>query len=450
MNNVFKEVFQASSISIVVRFLGIPLGFLVHVILSRYMGLAEYGRYSIFISWSLILVIPVTFGLHFVALKYGAIYWKNKNRPMFLKVRDYIFKLVGLNLFIVTLFILCIYYIKPELIGLSYPWVVAAFICLIGSLSLIQVLACFLRSLGQVFLSQIFDQVLRNLILLLLLATVVFTPMLGDLNYELVVSLTVLAVVICLLLILYSFLKSARADMWRTKIFNNLENHSVDEPLKKEWLTMALPIFLIVVVQEVLVQGNVILIGSLQSPAEAGQYSIAYRLSVFVYFALSAANTAAAPMFAVAYKDNDYTRLQSIATITARLAFLAGAIIALIFIFFGPQIIALFGQDFGPAYPALCILIIGALVVTAVGAVGTFLTMTGHQNIVLRFAIIALIINLTLAFVLIPKYGLIGGAISATFSSIVFHVSQWGYIFFKVKLDPSVLGWRQESYRDSY
>ena len=112
-------------------------------------------------------------------------------------------------------------------------------------------------------------------------------------------------------------------------------------------------------------------------------------------------------------------RLQQIIIKSNRLLFFTSLPLTLLLCFFPDMILGFLGEGFKGAWLALIILSIGNFVSSISGSIGILLQMSGHQkqynNIITSTAISSIALN----FVLIPKYGLLGAAITSSIAKII-------------------------------
>jgi O-antigen/teichoic acid export membrane protein len=93
--------------------------------------------------------------------------------------------------------------------------------------------------------------------------------------------------------------------------------------------------------------------------------------------------------------------------------------IALVLLLLGKWLLGLYGAPFRAAYPVLVLLVIAASTVALVGSLGGFLlTMTEYQKEAAWIIGGSALLNLALAVVLTPLFGLVGTA-SATLIATV-------------------------------
>jgi len=95
---------------------------------------------------------------------------------------------------------------------------------------------------------------------------------------------------------------------------------------------------------------------------------------------------------------------------------------------FSEFVLDIFGNEFEIGKNTLIILAIGQFINAVSGSVGFLLNMTGKQRIFKNIFLIAVIINVVLNFILIPKYGMVGAAIATMISVAVWNIVSVVYI----------------------
>ena len=76
----------------------------------------------------------------------------------------------------------------------------------------------------------------------------------------------------------------------------------------------------------------------------------------------------------------------------------------------GKPLLSLFGPNFVEGYPLLFVLVAGVMARSTIGPAESLLNMSGNQNLCALLYALTLGFSLTLAFVLIPQFGLWGAA----------------------------------------
>jgi O-antigen/teichoic acid export membrane protein len=76
----------------------------------------------------------------------------------------------------------------------------------------------------------------------------------------------------------------------------------------------------------------------------------------------------------------------------------------------------------------------------AAGSVGLLLNMTGNENFTARGYAVGVAVNLTLCLLLIPKWGIEGGAVAFAASRIVSNVLFSVWALKKINVNPTAFG----------
>ena len=111
--------------------------------------------------------------------------------------------------------------------------------------------------------------------------------------------------------------------------------------------------------------------------------------------------------------------MRDVVSKAARTVFVVSLPISLFFIFFGYQLLLLFGPDFTQGKTALAILSGGTLIACAVGRfAGTVLVAAGHERYTSVVVGVAALLNVVLNAMLIPEWGMAGAATATSVSLI--------------------------------
>jgi O-antigen/teichoic acid export membrane protein len=208
----------------------------------------------------------------------------------------------------------------------------------------------------------------------------------------------------------------------------------------REWIATSIPLLLIAGMQTILNQTDVLMLGALLGPAEAGVFSVAARVSELTAFGLFAINAIAAPMIAEFHHAGRKTELQRTTTLAARgslgFTLLAGGGLALL----GEWILGMFGSAFQPGYAPLLILLCGQLVNSACGSVALLMTMTGGQNQALAIIGAGAALNVALNASLIPRFGLPGAALATATSLAAWNLGMLVRVYARFKINPTAFG----------
>ncbi|MFN8006405.1 MAG: flippase [Terriglobia bacterium] len=207
-----------------------------------------------------------------------------------------------------------------------------------------------------------------------------------------------------------------------------------------DWLTAASPLLLIGGLDVLISQVDLLMIGTMQGPRQAGIYAAATRGARIIALALNSVNIAIAPTIARLYAEGNASRLQRLVTQSARVVFLAAVLAGAFMLIFGKFFLALFGMEFLPGYNALLLLCAGQLVNAALGCVGYLLMMTGHG----RDAAIGLGIGVAVTVLfnlwLIPLWGIEGAAVASTLGQILWNGILAWRVWVRLKMTSTAWG----------
>jgi O-antigen/teichoic acid export membrane protein len=183
-----------------------------------------------------------------------------------------------------------------------------------------------------------------------------------------------------------------------------------------------------------------LLIGLLSTNAEVGLFRVADSTAQVCGFAVSLFNFVSISMFARFWAGREMEKLQKIASATTAGILVGAIVLSLPVVLFGYPLLSLFfGKSFAPAYPALIILCGGGLVYGIFGLSGSLLNMTGNERCVTRAIALALVGSVTLAVVLVPLLGAVGGAIANVAGLTIWNISTWRDAKNRVGVDTSIL-----------
>lgn len=162
-------------------------------------------------------------------------------------------------------------------------------------------------------------------------------------------------------------------------------------------------------------------LGFFRPTDEVALYGAAARLAVLVGVPLLVCNAVVAPVAAELHAHGKSDDLERAARSSATLSLLAAGAASLVFWLFGAAILGLLlGETYAAAAPLLAILMLGQLARVAFGPAGIVLTMTGHQREVMLVGIVITLLTVLALALLAPRLGAAGVAWTVT-ASITVH-----------------------------
>ena len=163
-------------------------------------------------------------------------------------------------------------------------------------------------------------------------------------------------------------------------------------------------------------QADLWIVGMLTSTEEVGIYGVAAKLVTLIAFPLGALSAIIPPMISSMHTSGDLDELRKVVRGSARWTFSIAMPIILVLVLEGDIILKyVFGEKFVYGYAAMLILSIGQVINTGSGLVGYFLQMTGGHKVYMKITILFSIINVILNFLLVPRFGINGAALSTAF-----------------------------------
>ena len=155
-----------------------------------------------------------------------------------------------------------------------------------------------------------------------------------------------------------------------------------------------------------------LLIGALRSTGEAGIYTAATRYLLVGTFATVALSQVFGPKISELTALQDHDAAQAVYQGTTAWYVVLTWPLYLTLAIFAPFLVSIFGREFLPGADPLLILALTMLVATACGPVDVVLLMAGKSSWNLGNTVIALVINVGLSLLLIPRLGITGAAIA--------------------------------------
>ncbi len=405
---VGRPLMRGALISFILQAIGAGLIFFSEVLVARVLGVPAYGVFATIMAWLQVLIPVAMLGTNYLLLRMVPVYVENTGWP---QLRGMLRWCLGVGLLGSSIIYAIMFFAAVMPRGILDAEIKTAL--MLGMLALpLYVLSlqrqAILRGLHRVAHALSPEYVIRPLILIILVA--LFAWGAGhSLSPDEVLGLNVIAAAAAFL-VGWFWQHQARPDGIKgaVAVFHN-----------REWFSIAIPLFLVALMQLLIVRMDIILLGALLGREQAGIYAAASRVADLVVFGLAAANVVVAPIIASLYTKNDIPGLQRMLTALAKGVSLFTGMIVILLLVAGQWILQLFGGEFVTAFVPMLILGAAQMMNALLGPVDFMLAMTGHQKQSLRIFFIATILNIALHLSLIPLYGMIGAA-AATFITLIF------------------------------
>lgn len=173
-----------------------------------------------------------------------------------------------------------------------------------------------------------------------------------------------------------------------------------------------LPRGLAVLVERGIDWADVLLVIYLLGPAAGGVYGVVSRCAMAGHFLESAMRIVAGPRISAAVAMEDQARVSRIFDLVTRVLVIALWPFYILLALFSGRVLALFGEEFTAGAPALSIVCLAMMCSSAAGMLQTFLLMAGRSHWQLMNRTCQLGVLVALAWLLVPRLGLVGAALA--------------------------------------
>ena len=399
------------------RFASVGIGFLTTLLLSRGLGVDQFGVFSFVISLATLLSLPLAGGLPMLltreiaaasardepALRAGVVRWA-------------FYVLLGISMGLALLIALAYWAGQTLAIWpLDAAWTALLMLLafLVPALSLQQVQRGILAGHGHVVLGNLGEQLFRPGTLALLLLAL--GPLIWPLGAKAALALQLAATVAGIIL---SFGIMARVIQKLGSVTPKIKGG--------QWARALMPLTAISAISILNNNFDILMLGVMVEPAEVGVYRIAAQVAVMSTLIMQILNSLSAPTIAAAFAQGDKAGMQVHFIKSGRAMFAASATFVVVFAIFGrPALVMVFGQEYAAAWAPCLALSLGAAFSSASGLVGMALQMTENAGFVGRSAAIAALVNTALNVAFIPLWGALGAAIATAIATVFMQARLW-------------------------
>jgi O-antigen/teichoic acid export membrane protein len=181
---------------------------------------------------------------------------------------------------------------------------------------------------------------------------------------------------------------------------------------------------------------DIVLVAIIRGPAAAAIYTAATRFLVAGQFANAAVNQSAQPRFAELFAVDDRRGANVIYRATTAWLIVLTWPLYLLAVIYGPEVLSIFGHSYRAGHLVMIILGLTMLLATACGQVDMVLITTGRSSWSLANGLAALVINVGLDLLLIPRFGIAGAAIGWAAAIIVTNLTPLAQLAITKRLHP--------------
>jgi O-antigen/teichoic acid export membrane protein len=186
---------------------------------------------------------------------------------------------------------------------------------------------------------------------------------------------------------------------------------------------------------------DVLLVGALRSTSEAGVYAAASKLAMVGTLATEAVRIAIAPQISGLLARREQARAEGLYQVATWWIMTLCWPLYLGLAVFGPVVLRIFGAEFVAGGTALLILSLAMLVDLSTGNVTVMLLMGGKSSWNLLNALGALVLNVGLNLLLVPRIGIAGAALAWAASIVFENLAAIIELRVLLRLNPFGRGW---------
>ena len=420
---------RGASGSFGVMALGAVMTLCTNMLLTRVMGVAQYGIYIYILTWINLLVLVCKFGMDTSLVRFVAAYNAKHDWGLFRGIVGHSYKFVMLASFFIGIIAVSVIYLIHDHIGVDRSKTFVIALLLLPVLSLTALRQAILRGLKHVVLAALPDSLIRPLLVTILTG-----------GFYIFSTQQLAATKVMLFTLAAALAAFFIGSIWLVRVLPKKVGRTPSVYARSEWLTVSLPLFFISGMSVLLHQADIIMIGIILNTDQAGIYAVSSRIAGLVAFGLSAINAIAASIISELYSTGQHMLLQKIVTQAARGLFVFTLISSLFLSIYGKLILGFFGAEFVNGYLSLLVLLVGQSVSSLVGSVGLLMTMTGHQKQAAFIIGVGAIANIILNAVLISWLDdMIGAAIATAVTTVLLNLVMLAKVLQKLNINPTVL-----------
>lgn len=400
-NIIQIPLLKKSVIVLFLRALGMLLAYSSIIFISRLFGAEVYGRFSLLLTTSQLLLLVFSLGLPFAMVKLTADEYFFKDYP----INNYLLNALKIILVSGVIGSLFIYMISKTLaINVFNDYGLVTYFKTLSYFFVFIVLHSFFTEFlkgRQKFKAYGLFLFVMPYGLFLIIATLFYMQ---QIKTEKAIYLSYLIPFVVITSILTFFIPIKKLKTKEKYSYNKL-------------FSLSMPMLFSAAFIFISNWTDVFMLGAMVTKAEVGIYNAAYKVATISLVIITSINTVLAPKLSRLHSQDKYSEIKKeVIKATKLITYLTIPIITLILIF-RKQILSVFGPEFIEGEPVLIILAIGLLFNAMSGSVGQILNMTKYHKELRNFTILSAVINILLNYVLIINYGIIGAAIASVIST---------------------------------
>jgi O-antigen/teichoic acid export membrane protein len=416
---VLKNVYWA----VLGKIINILNGLFIGVFIARYLGPESFGLMNYVIGYVALFSVISSFGLDNIEIRELSKKNVKVNEVMGTAFRlRLLFSLIAIVLIIITLLIF-----ESDFVTF-YMVMIYAFSLLLGSLNVIRNYFTSIVLNEYVIKSEIFRTLIGALIKIVLLI------------YKVPLEYFIIAITFDALLIASGYFFS-----YQRKV-GSVKNWRYNKKTAKYLIYQSLPMLLSGSVVLVYQKIDIVIIRNMIDTSAVGQFSVASRITDLAIFIPLVIIQTITPLLVKLHEDNHIMYLKKRRQLMDLMVWVSIILALAITLLAKPIVLLLFGKEYIEAIPVLSIIAWKIVFITLFNVSGQIIIIEGIQKFTVFRNLIGCFISLSMNFLLIPNYGVIGSAyaivLTFAFSGYLSHLFVKPYKFlFKIQTNSIFTGW---------
>ena len=403
-NKDHLELLEGAANSFFLKIAGIIVSLLFAFVVARLFGADTWGVFFLAFTYMTFGAILGSLGLDFSILKLSAGIGENDKASITVVYRSAFIFTIAVSAIVSVLFFVKSAWAASVLFGLpemTLPFQLASLG--IMPIAIINLNTNTLQGLKKITVFAFFRYISMNLIGLLFLIPLIY--LISDAS-QIVITAFIFG--------LYFIAVVSQITIYRTgiSIRNNNGNENNEKKKTRLLFKIALPLLFAGILLFSKNWIDSIMVGIFLTESDVGVYTIALKIAGLINIFFVSIGNIMAPKISEIYEKADKNRLEDLIKYSVKVSIWLTLPLLIIIILFSDIFLSLFGSDFSDGKNALIILAIGFFLNVTAGPVGHILNMTESQFAYQNITFAVVIVGIGLNFVLIPRYGIEGAAIS--------------------------------------
>ena len=406
----FKELINGAGIALMLRFLGMGIGYFFAYSVIKLLGIKAWGIFALSLIVLQVSAVVSRLGMDIALLKFTAEYITKGELEQLKKIyKEILYIIIPFSIVVSVATYIISPILSTKIFHKSYltqHFRVMSFFIL--PFVLLWIHAEAIRGLKKIkqymLLQQTGISIIASLFFLMMQNFLknTFAPIV---SYG--ISITILTIIAVNLF-----------NKYINKLKVTTTNFTSDNISRKHLLKVSIPMLLSSSLFLLMGWIDSIMLGIFKNAEDVGTYYILFKTTMLINIALAAVNTIAAPKYVEFYSKGDRNGLIKIVQRSTIMVTILGFLIFSFLLLFSKEIFEIFKIKKAKSMSVFLILSIGQFIGAIFGSSCYTLQMIGFQSYHQIIMFIGVFVNFILDYLLIPNYGTVGAAFASMISII--------------------------------